>query len=89
MSYFKCIERKNRRSLYGYCDNWSFLNQGVVDELSLLLSPVADGDPNTPTVFERMEQSDISKPALFHLKSVSQLQNDIVHLIYITENQED
>ena len=69
--------------------NWSFLSQGVVDELSLLLSPAADGDPNTPTVFERMEQSDISKPALFHLKSVSQLQDDIVHLIYIIENQED
>lgn len=69
--------------------NWSFISQGVVDELSLLLSPAADGDPSTPTVFERMKQSDRSKPALFHLKSVSQLQNDIVHLIYITENQED
>lgn len=69
--------------------NWSFLSQGVVDELSLLLSPVADGDPNTPTVFERMKQSDGSKPALFHLKSVTPLQNDIVHLVYTTENQED
>lgn len=69
--------------------NWSFISQGAVDELSLLLSPVADGDPYTPTVFERMEQLGKSKPVLFHLKNVSQLQNDIVHLTYITENQED
>lgn len=30
--------------------NWSFISQGVVDELSLLLSPVADGDPGTPAL---------------------------------------
>lgn len=66
--------------------NWSFLSQGVVDELSLLLSPVADGNPNTPTIFERMEQLDKSKPVLFHLKNISQFQNDVVHLVYITEN---
>lgn len=69
--------------------NWSFISQGVADELSLLLSSMADGDPNTPTVFERMEQFGKSKPVLFHLKNVSQLQNNIVHLTYITENQED
>lgn len=67
--------------------NWSFLSQGVVDELSLLLSPVADGDPDAPTVFERMEQSS-AKPVSFRLKSAEQLQGDVVHLIYIT-NQED
>ena len=69
--------------------NWSFLSSGVVDELSLLLSPVADGDPNTPTVFERMGQLGASSPALFHLKNVSQLKNDAVHLTYTTESQED
>lgn len=69
--------------------NWSFLSQGVVDELSLLLSPVADGDSHTPTVFERMEQLGKSQPVLFHLKNVSQLQNNIVHLTYTIENQED
>ena len=68
--------------------NWSFLSQGVVDELSLLLSPVADGDPDAPTVFERMEQSS-AKPVFFRLKSAERLQGDVVHLIYITENQED
>ena len=69
--------------------NWSFFNAGVVDELSLILSPVADGDTNTPTVFERMEQLGKSSPVVFHLKNVSQLQNDVVYLNYVTENQED
>lgn len=69
--------------------NWSFLSSGVVDELSLLLSPVADGDPNTPTVFERMEQLGQSRSVLFHLQKVSQWPNDVVHLTYTTENQED
>ena len=69
--------------------NWSFLSSGVVDELSLLLSPVADGDPNTPTVFERMEQLGQSRPVLFHLQKVSQWPNDVVRLTYTTENQED
>lgn len=67
--------------------NWSFLRQGVVDELSLLLAPVADGDPHTPTVFERMAQ-DKAQPVTFRLKSAATLPNDIVHLIYQTANPE-
>ena len=33
--------------------NWTFLQQGMVDELSLLLAPAADGDPDSVTVFEQ------------------------------------
>ena len=69
--------------------NWSFLSDGVVDELSLLLSPVADGNPDTPTVFERMAQLIETEPVSFHLKNVSQLQKDVVHLTYTTENQKE
>ena len=65
-----------------YCGgtvNWS-LSQGVVGEPSLLLSPVAAGDPKMPTIFERMEQLGNSKPVLCHLKNEFQFQNDVVHL---------
>ena len=65
-----------------YCGgtvNWS-LSQGVVGEPSLLLSPVAAGDPKMPTIFERMEQLGNSKPVLCHLKNGFQFQNDVVHL---------
>lgn len=68
--------------------NWTFVSQGVVDELSLLLSPVADGENNTPTIFEHMYQSDDSKTILFHLEKVSQIPNDIVHLRYTIKNSE-
>lgn len=69
--------------------NWSFLSQGAIDELSLLLSPVADGNPDTPTIFERMGQLEKSKPVSFRLKNVLRLQNDVIHLTYITDNQEN
>ena len=68
--------------------NWSFLSAGVVDELSLLLSPVADGDPSTPTVFERMGQLGATSPVAFHLKQITQCAPDVVHLTYLTEHQE-
>lgn len=68
--------------------NWTFVSQEVVDELSLLLSPVADGENNTPTVFEHMLQSDDSKTVIFHLENVSQLPNDIVHLRYTIKKSE-
>lgn len=69
--------------------NWSFLSQGVVDELSLLLSPVADGSPDTPTVFEQMKDLPGSDPVEFHLKNVSQLPADVVHLTYLTHKTEE
>ena len=49
--------------------NWSFANEGLIDELSLIVAPVADGDPNTPTVFERSEKLPYHGPVRFTLKS--------------------
>ena len=65
--------------------NWTFVQQGVVDELSLILSPVADGDPNTPTVFEKSEFLTSSVPVEFVLKNVEQLKDSSVHLTYLVK----
>lgn len=62
--------------------NWSFLQQGVLDELSLLLAPVADGSPNTVTVFEKMPSLPESFPVQFCLKKVEQLKKDGIRLLY-------
>lgn len=62
--------------------NWTFLQQGVLDELSLLLAPVADGSPDTVTVFEKMPSLTESSPVQFRLKKVEQLENDGVRLLY-------
>ena len=78
---FSC-HRNPPPAYQAYCGgtvNWS-LSQGVVGEPSLLLSPVAAGDPKMPTIFERMEQLGNSKPVLCHLKNGFQFQNDVVHL---------
>lgn len=62
--------------------NWTFLQQGVLDELSLLLAPVTDGSPDTVTVFEKMPSLPESSPVQFRLKKVEQLENDGVRLLY-------
>lgn len=62
--------------------NWTFLQQGVLDELSLLLAPVADGSPDTVTVFEKMRSLPESSPVQFRLKKVEQLENDGIRLLY-------
>ena len=62
--------------------NWTFLQQGVLDELSLLLAPAADGSPDTVTVFEKMPFLPECAPIQLHLKKVEQLANDRVRLLY-------
>lgn len=68
--------------------NWTFLQQGVVDELSLLLAPVADGNPDTVTVFERSPLLSSSHPAAFQLKSIERLKDDGVRLVYTVSSEE-
>lgn len=65
--------------------NWTFIQQGVVDELSLLLAPVADGDSETPTVFERSEFLTSTVPVEFTLKNVEQLKDSGVRLTYLVK----
>lgn len=66
--------------------NWTFLQQGVVDELSLLLAPAADGSTGNVTVFEQSPLSSGS-PVAFKLKSADTLEDDIVYLIYTPQNR--
>lgn len=67
--------------------NWTFLQQGVVDELSLLIAPAADGNPDSVTVFEKSEFLPDSEPVEFQLKSVEKLKNDGVRLVYTVESK--
>ena len=58
------------------------MQQGAVDELSLLIAPVADGNSETVTVFERAAYLPPVDPAEFQLKNVERLKADGVRLIY-------
>lgn len=65
--------------------NWSFVQQGVVDELSLILAPAADGGSTTPTVFEQSDYLAASKPVEFSLKNVEKLNAGSVRLTYLVK----
>lgn len=62
--------------------NGSLLNEGLIDELSLLLLPIADGTPKTPTTFEVSEY--LQKRPATHLRfiEVKQLEEGILWLRY-------
>lgn len=60
--------------------NGSFLRAGLIDELSLLVAPVADGGIGTPTVFDAKAGKGLARPLA--LRSVQRLKRGIVWLRY-------
>lgn len=62
--------------------NWSFLDAGVVDELSLVIAPVADGETDTVTLFEKADYLPEKAPVSFKLKKVEALKGDGIWLRY-------
>ena len=49
----------------GGATNWTFLRQGFVDEVSLIVVPAADGNKNAPTVFRTEEGLTDDTPIAF------------------------
>lgn len=62
--------------------NWSFANEGLIDELSLLIAPVADGDRTAPALFGRAEHLPFHGPVGFVLESVERAKGGCVWLRY-------
>ena len=62
--------------------NWSFLQEGVIDELSLVIAPVADGGTDAVSIFERADFLPPHPPAAFALKGVKVLEGDTLWLRY-------
>lgn len=67
----------------GYID-WAFADAGMIDELSLVLAPAADGEQKV-TVFERTDKS-VNSAIGFSLKEVKKLDGDAVWLRYNFNN---
>lgn len=65
--------------------NWTFLQAGLVDELSLVIPPVADGENNTVTLFEKSDGLPAHAPVGFTLKSVDILNGGGVWLRYLVK----
>lgn len=64
--------------------NGSFLKAGLIDEMSLVLAPVADGTIGALTVFEAEKGYGKRMATHFKLKSVKRIFNDYLWLRYIT-----
>jgi riboflavin biosynthesis pyrimidine reductase len=62
--------------------NAAFLNEGLMDELSVLLLPLADSTADTPTIFEWQKGESTTKVSQLRLKEVQQLSDDVVWLKY-------
>lgn len=66
----------------GGMTNWSFVQEGLMDELSLILAPAADGNTKTVSIFEQSDFLLKSTIATFQLKEVKILEGDAVWLRY-------
>lgn len=58
--------------------NGSFLSAGLINEISLLITPIADGNPDLPTTFDRTP----GEARSLHLQSIERLERDLLHLRY-------
>lgn len=61
--------------------NWSFLQAGMCDEISIVLA-AADGSPDTPPVFRAAEGISESKALGFTLKEAKAMDDGAVWLRY-------
>lgn len=67
--------------------NGSFLKEGLIDELSLVLVPLADGSSNSLTLFETSSHIQKTKPVNFHLKAIEKLDDGGLWMRYVTKNE--
>ncbi|WP_349281887.1 RibD family protein [Polaromonas hydrogenivorans] len=62
--------------------NWSYLQSGLVDEVSILMAPIADASPDTPSLFIAKEPLSKAQPRSFSLIEVKPLKDSTVWLRY-------
>lgn len=65
----------------GGITNWSFASEGLVDEVSLVIAPAADGGSGV-SCFEQAPFLPAAAPVPFHLKSAETPEPDVLWLRY-------
>jgi len=66
--------------------NGSLLNEGLIDELSILLIPVADGSVGAATLFDVNSYLAKQPATMLMLKEVQQLDNGVLWLKYLVKH---
>ena len=69
--------------------NWSFLQAGMVDELSLFLAPVTDGGCGTASLFTQIQPLTEGEPVEFLLREIEQIGGRGLRLNYQPQKQKD
>ncbi len=67
--------------------DWTLLQAGCLDELSLIVSPCAGGETDAAAIFDRSAFIDGS-PVGFRLEKAEVLENDVLWLVYRANNKE-
>ena len=62
--------------------NWSFVQAGLVDEMSIVMAPAADGNPDTQPMFLAKPGLSTDAPVVFKLLDVEKLADDFLWLHY-------
>lgn len=65
--------------------NWSFMQAGLVDEVSLVMIPAVDGSNDTQSLFEMNKYTD-NTPMTFSSVKVDKLKNDALWIRYKVNN---
>lgn len=63
--------------------NWAMLENDLIDELSIVISPAIDGAVGTATMFDQSAFSLSHLPVAFKLKDVRRDEGDVVWLNYV------
>ncbi|MBT2734775.1 dihydrofolate reductase family protein [Bacillus sp. ISL-7] len=66
--------------------NGSFLNEGLIDELSLVLVPIVDAASNSVTLFETSSYLKKPQPVNFFLKDIEKLDDGGLWMKYVTKH---
>lgn len=65
--------------------NWSFIQAGMCDELSVVIAPAADGSSETPTLFETRDGLAADQAVGFDLQSAEVMEGGSVWLRYLVK----
>ena len=66
--------------------NWSFLQAGMLDELSLVLAPVTDGGKGSASLFAQLPSQMDGSPVEFTLEKAEKIGDGGLYLKYLAKN---
>lgn len=80
--FYNLFKIKRMLVVGGGIINWSFVQNDLVDEISVILAPIANGDPNGHRFFTAKEPYSNIKETAFQLKSVTELEHGTLWIRY-------